>query len=124
MATCYNTVYNTLTSAFGVHGGSLTDDSGMVEHTCGYQVNTDSTINPLLVLSANSIYGVTSANTDFNTMVTSAVESTSGTPDIANNNINEVNKMRVKLVIKAISPVIKGDFRPIPTVKPSGVVTR
>lgn len=124
MAICYNTVYNTLTSAFEVHGGFLDDDEGMVEHTCGYQVNTDSTINPLLVLSANSQYGITSANTDLDTAVTSSVQSTSGTPNIENLNINEVNEMRVQLVIRAVSPVIKGDYRPIPVTKPSGVVKR
>jgi len=124
MAICYNIIYSTLTSAFSVHGGTLDDDIGMVLHDCGYYVNTDSTINPLLVLSANSVYGVTSANTDFDTMVTSAISETSGTPNISATFNEEVLKMKISLVIKAISPVIKSDYKPISKVKPTSVVTR
>ena len=124
MAECYNTVYNTLTSAFEVHGGTLTDDSGVVLHTCDFYVNTDSTINPLLVLSANSIYGVTSANTDLASAITSAEEQTSGSPDISATNINEVNNMKVTLVIEAISPVITTGYNPLPATKPTSVVKR
>ena len=124
MSICYNIVYNTSTSAFEKHGGVLVDDTGVVLHDCGYYVNTDSTINPLLNLSATSQYGTTSANTDLASSIIEADQSTSGTPNHSNSNVNRSNPMRIQLTIIAISPVIKTKYIELPNTKPHEVVTR
>jgi len=121
MGTCYNILYNTSTSAFYKHGTSVTATG---EHDCGFYVDNDPTINALLNTSADSIYGITSANTDFSSVVQDAISATSGTPDTSATDINEVNNMKVEIVIEAISPVIKTGYSPIEKTKPTDVVTR
>jgi len=121
MGTCYNILYNTSTSAFYKHNTSVTATG---EHDCGYYVENDPTINALLNTSADSIYGVTSANTDLADVLVESETQTSGSPDISASNINEVNAMKVQIVIKAISVVIKTGYLPLAKVKPTDVVTR
>jgi hypothetical protein len=122
MSTCYNIIYDTSTSAFQIHGGTLTDGIGVVLHSCGYYVNTDPVINALLNTSA--INNVTSANTDFNQTITSAVQDTSANPDVNVTISQEEIEMKLELVIELITPVIKVEYEPVEVVESDSVVTR
>lgn len=117
MGTCYNILYNTETSGFYKHGTSV---SVTGFHDCGFYVNNDVTINALLNTSAD--LEVINANNSLSAAVTSGDQSTSGTPDI-NTRVEDTN-MKVTIKIIAKNVVIKTEYNPLPSTKPSSVVKR
>ena len=138
-AICYNLIYNESTSAFEKHGsdtitsanftlGTITGVSGIC--TSGHHLYFDVTeggelLSVVTELNLSADFSVTSANDDMLPLVlTSADSQTSGTPDTSATDINEVNNMKVEIVIEAISPVIKTGYSPIEKTKPTDVVTR
>lgn len=140
-AICYHIIYNESTSAFEKHGldnitsasDTWTTDAGTfsgISGTCDtyghYLVFDISGTNQIdeLNTSADSAFGVTSANSDLADAVELGNQQTSGSPDVSGVTDNEVNEMKVTINIKAITPVIKTVYAPLDKILPTSVVKR
>jgi len=134
---CYMVIYDGSTSAFIKHGNStsavqLSANSGVSAlHDCGFYVDTTSAVevsaspNIIFNLSADSIFGVTSANTDLATAITSGESQTSGTPVIsASVGLDGELDMKIELEIEILTPIIQTVYEPLEKTKPSEVVRK
>lgn len=120
MAICYNIVYNTSTSAFEKHGGTVSGFGTSALHDCGFFVDITEPNNTLLNTSADSI--VISANNLLADSLTSASQVTSG---YINTDIYEgVDEMKVTLSIVVKTPIVKPVYNPLPKTEKENVVRR
>jgi hypothetical protein len=118
MATCYNIIYNTSTSAFQKHGGTVLS-SGI--HSCGFYVDVSEPNNTLFNTSADNIVIV--SNTNLSNVLTSASQVTSG--DInTDNTLQEVGTMKVTLNIIVKNPIVKAVYSPLSKTQKDDVVRR
>ena len=135
-AICYNLIYNSSTSAFEKHGVDDVINAGYINGNISEGISAlCSTYNHNLIIELDGVSviedlnlsadtSVISSNNSLASAITSANQSTSGTPNVSATNINEVNSMRIQLTIIAISPVIKTKYLPTEATKPHEVVTR
>lgn len=125
---CYNIIYDEDTELFIKHGTELTageitdaDANGMTEHTCGFYVNVDVTVNDELNVAGD--VGLSTANTNLSTELSDATTSAAA-PLTINSIVGDIIDMKISLTIKIPNPVIKAVWNKTLNPKKTSVLTR